>query len=76
MTEAGSVSRVHSSATVRLMYHRFPIRRAGRTSGISRRIFWQFELADPPSLLLTVEEVAELWFGVRGHEKVPAGGQV
>ena len=47
MTDAGSLPAAHCSATARLTYQRFPMRRAGSTCGISRRIFWQFELADP-----------------------------
>ena len=47
ITDAGSEPFVHSTATVRLTYQRLPIRRAGRTSGMRRRIFWQFELAEP-----------------------------
>lgn len=49
MTEAGSQSDAQASAADLCTYQRFPIRRAGRLSGISRRIFWQFELEEPPT---------------------------
>ena len=48
ITDAGSEPAAHDSAVARLTYQRLPIRRAGSVSGIRRRIFWQFELADPP----------------------------
>jgi hypothetical protein len=48
ITDEGSEPAAHASAAARVMYQRFPIRRAGSVLGMRRRIFWQFELADPP----------------------------